>query len=381
MSYRVRERVVNGDPVLLAGAGIVAIVLLAAPFILGPVQVSLLVTVMLFALFGTAFNLLYGYTGLLSFGHAMFVAMAAYTTTKVFNLIGPELGFPDLFGGVSVLATFLLALVLGVALTTLLAVFVGYFSVQLEEIYFAMITLSFSMAFFVILLQDITGQLANRAGLGETATRLLVTNGDDGLTLPFAAMGEVDLFGFTFQFMDINSLLAFYFITLFIVGVSMYLLWRIVRSPFGAVCMAIRENPQRARALGIDVTRHQWAAFVLSGTFSGIVGVLWAPLQSSVVPGISHWTFSAIPVLVTIIGGPYAFLGPTVGAFVYRYLRWIIDQYPTLEARWQLIFGIILLLVVLFFRNGVAGGLEDIWNRVRGGPTPGEDEEPAAGDD
>jgi branched-chain amino acid transport system permease protein len=90
-------------------------------------------------------------------------------------------------------------------------------------------------------------------------------------------------------------------------------------------------------------------------------------LQSSVIPGIAHWTFSAVPVLVTVIGGPYAFLGPTVGAFVYEYLRWYIDQYPALAARWQLVFGIILLVVVVFFENGVAGGLQSLWSRIRSG--------------
>ena len=364
MSYRIRDRLAVGglSPVVVAVAFVVGVGLLSVPFVLEPFLVALFITALLFALFGTAFNLLYGYTGLLSFGHAMFVAVAAYTGTKVFNVIAPALAFGDLFGGVSVLATFALALVLAVATSTLLAVFVGYFSVQLEEIYFAMITLSFSMAIFVILLQDITGQLAEAAGLGAVATDLLATNGDDGLTIPFEAVGRVDLFGFAFKFVDITSWVAFYYVVLLVFLGSMYALWRIIRSPFGTVCTAIRENPDRAQALGIDVTRHQWKTFVISGAFSGIVGGLWGPLQSSVVPGIGHWTFSAIPVLATIIGGPYAFLGPTIGAFVYEFLRWYIDQFPAFAARWQLVFGVILLAVVLLFNNGVSGGIERLWS-------------------
>lgn len=369
MSYTetVRERVQNGELTALVSVLLVGIVLAGAPLFLGPVHTSLLITILLVAIFGTAFNLLYGYTGLLSFGHAMFLAVAAYATAKVFNIVGPMLGFSDLFGGVSVLATFALAVVLGVAVATILAVFVGYLSVQLEEIYFAMITLSFSMAIFVVLLQDITGQLAEIVGLGETGTELLATNGDDGLIISYQAMGEVDLFGLGFTFMNINDYLAFYFVVLSFFAASMYALWRIVRSPFGTVCMAIRENPQRARALGINVTRHSWATFIVSGAFTGLVGTMWAPLQSSVIPGIGHWTFSATPVLVTVIGGPYSFFGPTVGAFVYEYLRWYIDQYPALAARWQLVFGIILLAVVIFFENGVTGGLRSLWNWVRNG--------------
>ena len=374
MSYTdaVSERFRNGDLLAVVAAVVVAAALVGAPLFLGPVQTSLLITMLLIAIFGTAFNLLYGYTGLLSFGHAMFLAVAAYATAKVFNVLGPLLGFDELFGGVSVLATFGLAVLLGVALATLVAVFVGYLSVQLEEIYFAMITLSFSMAIFVVLLQDITGQLAEILGLGETATELLATNGDDGLTISFRAMGEVNLLGVEFTFMNITDYLAFYFVVLFFFAASMYALWRIVRSPFGTVCMAIRENPERARALGIDVTRHSWATFVVSGAFTGLVGTMWAPLQSSVVPGIGHWTFSAVPVLVTVIGGPYAFLGPTVGAFVYEYLRWYIGQYPALAARWQLVFGIILLAVVIFFENGVTGGIRSLWNWLRSGLSSGE---------
>lgn len=365
MSYKVTNRFINGElsPLKLAVVLIVALVLVTVPFIFQPFLTALFITALLFALFGTAFNLLYGYTGLLSFGHAMFILISAYTATKVFNVVAPALGFGDIFGGVSVLATFVFALVLAVVMATLLAIVVGYFSVQLEEIYFAMITLSFSMALFVLFWQDITGQLAERAGVGEFGLRLLGTNGDDGLTLPFTAIGDVNLFGLTFKFVDISTWIVFYYVTLLVFLVSMYALWRVTRSPFGTICTAIRENPERAQAIGVNVNRHQWKTFIISGAFSGIVGAFWAPLQSSVVPDIGHWTFSAIPVLATVIGGPYAFLGPSLGAFVYEFLRWYIDQIPALAARWQLIFGIVLAAVVLLFNNGVAGGVQrlSVW--------------------
>lgn len=285
MSYTdtVRDRFTNRDLPVIAAAIVAAVALVGAPLFLGPVETSLLITMLLIAIFGTAFNLLYGYTGLLSFGHAMFLAVAAYATAKVFNVVGPLLGFSELFGGTSVLATFALAVVLGVAVATLLAIPIGYLSVQLEEIYFAMITLSFSMAVFVVLLQDITGQFAEILSLGETATELIATNGDDGLIVSFEAMGDVNLFGLEFTLMNINDYLAFYFVVLFFFAASMYALWRIVRSPFGTVCMAIRENPERARSLGIDVTRHSWATFVVSAAFTGLVGTMWAPLQLSLI--------------------------------------------------------------------------------------------------
>jgi branched-chain amino acid transport system permease protein len=349
MSYGVRDRLLNVErPGILAGLGFVA--LLLAPLVLPPFQINLLTRTLIFAVFATAFNLLYGYTGLLSFGHAMFVAVAGYAVAKFVHVISPALGFPELFGGTEVLATFFGALVFGVIAATLLAIFVGYLSVQLQEIYFAMITLSFSMAIYVIALQDIGG----------------LTQGSDGLTF---LLGNVDLFGFEFILVNIRNPVMYYIITVFLFAGAMYALLRIVRSPFGMICTAIRENPDRAEALGIDVTRHSWVTFIISGAFSGLAGAILIPLSTNVNPSFAYWTFSAEPVIMTVIGGPYSFLGPMVGAFTYEYLRWFISQFEVLEANWQFTFGFILLIVVLFFNNGVAGGFERIRARLGSGDT------------
>jgi branched-chain amino acid transport system permease protein len=354
MSYGFTERfrtVGNTSWVVLA----VAVLLVAAPFLLGGYQTGILTQTIIVALFATAFNLLYGYTGLLSFGHAMFVAAAGYTVATTVGQISPALGVPEAFGAASPLATWTLALVLGVLVATLLAVFVGFLSVRLEEIYFALITLAFSMAVYVMVLQDTVGAILAVFGIGDGN----FTNGSDGLTF---IMGDVDLFGWQFQLVDIVNPFAYYFLALLVVSLGMYALWRIVNSPFGMVCRAIRENPERASALGIDVNRHQWMTFIISGAFSGLAGALLIPLATNVNPSYAYWTFSAEPVIMTVIGGPYAFFGPIVGAFTYEYLRWFISQFPLLEEYWQFSFGVLLLLVVLFFDNGVAGGV----NRFRG---------------
>jgi branched-chain amino acid transport system permease protein len=333
------------------GIAAVGVLLLVAPLLFGGFQTSLLTRTLIFVLFATAFNLLYGYTGLLSFGHAMFIAVAGYTVAKSVSVLAPMLGFADLFGGVSPLATWAFAIVMGVALATVVAVFIGYLSVRLEEIYFALITLAFSMAIFVVFLQDTIGALLEAAGIGDGN----FSNGSDGLSF---IMGDVDLFGLEFRLVNIIDPVEYYFLSLFVVTLGMYLLWRIVRSPFGAVCQAIRENPERAEALGINVTFHQWMTFILSGAFSGLAGALLIPLATNVNPeSHAHWTASADPVIMTVIGGPYSFLGPALGAFTYEYLRWFIRQFPLLEQYWQFSFGVLLLFVVLFFDNGVAGGL------------------------
>lgn len=347
MSYGFTERL--RDRKNAAGvAVVVAVALVAAPFFLGGFQVNLLTETMCFILFATAFNLLYGYTGLLSFGHAMFVAVAGYAVALTVLEISPMLGIPGLFGGAAPLATWILALIIGVVVATVLAVFIGFLSVRLEEIYFAIITLSFSMAIYVVVLQDTVGSL-----LGAE-----ITNGSDGLTF---VMGSVDLFGWQFRLVDIINPLAYYFLTLIVVSVAMFGLWRIVRSPFGMICLAIRENPERSESLGINVRYHRWITFIISGAFSGLAGALLIPLYTNVNPQYAYWTFSAQPVIMTVIGGPYAFLGPAIGAFTYEYLRWFISQFPTLEANWQISLGLLLLVVVLFFDNGVAGGV----NRFR----------------
>jgi branched-chain amino acid transport system permease protein len=343
MSYgftkRIRDRRSETGVAILG-----AVAFVAAPFLLGGFLVNLLAEILCFVLFATAFNLLYGYTGLLSFGHAMFVAVAGYAVALTVTDLSPMLGIPGMFGGASPLATWFLALIIGALAATILAVFIGYLSVRLEEIYFAIITLSFSMAIYVVVLQDTIGSL-----LGQE-----ITNGSDGLTF---IMGRVELFGLQFRLVDILNPLAYYFLTLGVVTVAMFALWRIVRSPFGMICLAIRENPERAESLGIDVRRHRWVAFIISGAFSGLAGALLIPLYTNVNPQYAYWTFSALPVIMTVIGGPYAFLGPAIGAFTHEYLREFIRQYPTLEANWQISLGVLLLVVVLFFNNGVAGGV------------------------
>ena len=376
MAYGLRHRISDARREELAAAAVVVLALLLAPFITGPSQTRLLITIILFAVFSTAFNLLYGYTGLLSFGHAMFIVVAAYTAAKVFRRVGTSDAMEATFGGAQVLASFGLALVAGVIAAAIVGVVIGYLCVQREEIYFALLTLSFSMALWAIFQQDILGQVARGAG-GEGFT-LFNTGGSDGLPVSFRLLGDVDLFGLQFELVNINDYYAYYFTVLLVSALAMYLMWRLIQSPFGETCKAIRENPGRAEALGIDRTYHSWMAFVISGTFSGLVGAMIVPLRGGALPNLAHWSFSAFPVVMTVIGGPYAFLGPAAGAFVFEFVRELIAQFPVLEERWQLVFGVILLGVVLYFENGVAGGLDRLRSRVVGGEAEAAEEAPTA---
>lgn len=299
-----------------------------------PFQIYLFTEFLIIALFAVAFNLLYGYTGLLSFGHAMFFGAGAYGLAIVMR--DYQSAVADTVGtGAAPLATFVVGGLAGVLLALVIAVPVGYLSVRLEEIYFALITLAFGMLFYSLLLQDPYG----------------LTNGSDGV---FVLLGMVELGGTEFR---LSGRRTYYYITAVVVTLSIYAIWRIINSPFGTICKALRESPDRAAALGVNVTVHRWMTFVVSALFVGIAGVLIAGFSSVATPNQAHWSMSATPVVATVIGGASYFAGPIVGAFLYHYVRWAITQFPTLEAYWELVFGIMLIAVVLYFKQGAAGGL------------------------
>jgi branched-chain amino acid transport system permease protein len=327
-----REVVSNGwTTERFAVLGLIGLVLLA----FGPTfQVYLFTEFMIIALFALAFNLLYGYTGLLSFGHAMFYAGGSYGMAIVLRDASPYVA--EVVGsGIAPLVTFVLGAVAGVSLVLLIAVPVGWLSVRLEEIYFALITLAFGMLVFSIIIQ-------NPGGL---------TRGTDGVIV---TLGITEVAGMEFR---LGERRTYYFLTAAIVLPSIYAIWRVVNSPFGTVCKAIRESPDRAAALGVDVTYHRWMTFVVSAAFVGVAGVLIAGLANVASPYHAHWTTSAIPVVATVIGGATFFAGPIVGAFVFLYVRWGISRFPALEAHWEFFFGLMLIGTVLYFKQGAAGGL------------------------
>lgn len=335
---------------------VIGIGLLALPFVVPSFQQFLIAETLLLILLATAFNLLYGYTGLLSFGHAMFIAVPGYTFAIFLLDVVPETALSDAGGGANPLVLLFAGFIVAMVVTFLITVPIGYLSVQLREIYFAMITLSFSMAIFAVADRNIGG----------------LSNGDDGRTV---ILSQTELLGFEFSLMDPFFL---YFIILLFFAPAMYLMWRIVNSPFGQVCKAIRENPERARAIGINVTKHSWYTFILSGMFSAIAGVFIVPLRTFINPAVANWSFGAEPVIMTVLGGPYSFLGPAVGAIVFRYARWFISRFPLLEANWELFLGSIILVMVLFFSGGIVGGLKKLLGRLRNRQSESPASEPSS---
>lgn len=297
------------------------VVSFAAFFALFPFLVpykALAAQILIFGLLTMGFNLLYGYTGLLSFGHAAYYGLGAYGT----GLLLAKAKVGSLWLGI--LAGPLLAMLGGAV--------IGFFCLRRRGIYFAMLTLAFAQ-----LLYFVAFHLAD------------VTGGDDGLRgIPQLPL---NLFGWN---IPIDSTLGFYYFAYVLVLLAVAGLKRILDSPFGTVLQAIRENGDRASACGYDVNRIKHLSFVFSATFAGLAGGLDA-LRLAVVPVESlFWTTSGQVVIMTLLGGAGTFFGPFVGAGTYLVLE---DRLSVFTESWPLVIGLIFMAFVLFLPKGIWGTL------------------------
>ena len=316
------------DTSRLAHLGLVVglLVLIAAPFLgLYPVFVM---TALCYAIFACAFNLLLGYTGLLSFGHAAYFATAAYATGWLVRSAGlpPELG---------VLA--------GVVIAAAVGLVVGLIAIRRQGIYFAMITLAMAqMLYFVFLQAPFTG---GEDGLqGVPRGKLLGT-------FPLASQPQGKLFGV----IPVPDDVLMYFVVLAIFVAVFMFVRRIVHSPYGQVLKAIRENEPRAISLGYDVDRYKLLAFVLSTALAGLGGSLKVLVLGFATLSDAHWSLSGEVVLMTLLGGMGTFAGPVLGAFTIIGLQnFLADRVGS----WvTVIIGVIFVVCVVAFRRGFVGEL------------------------
>ena len=302
-----------------AAAALAAVVLLV-PVLAGPFLRYLVLNMLLLALLALSFNLLFGMTGLLSFGQGAFYAGGAYGAALLLRA-----GVPLLW-----------SILLGAASATALAALIGAFCVRHTRIYFSMLTLAFGMLVYAVVWK-------------WTA----VTGGDDGLIgIPRGRLGlpgPLDV--------SLDAPVRYYLFAAILVLLSMAILHRLSASPLGLALRSIRESAERAEFSGIPVRRTIYIAFVTAGLFAGLSGALLAPLEQTVSPSTAHWTKSAEPVMATLIGGPLSFLGPIVGAVVYLGLKEVIVRFTEY---WLLVFGLVLLGTVLAFRGGIVGTLREL---------------------
>jgi branched-chain amino acid transport system permease protein len=296
----------------------VAMVVMAVFFILAPLVVYpvFMMKVMCFALFACAFNLLIGYGGLLSFGHAMFLGTAGYASAHAAKVWGftPEL-----------------AILFGTAAAGVLGLLTGLLAIRRQGIYFAMITLALAqMVFFFYLQTPFTG-------------------GEDGIQ----SVPRGRLFGL----IDLTQPMAMYAVVFVVFFGGFLLIYRIVHSPFGQVLKAIRENESRAVSLGYDVDRYKLLAFVLSASLAGLAGATKALVFQLASLTDAHWSMSGEVVLMTLLGGLGTIFGPVAGAAIII----TMEHYLSQLGAWVLVVqGAIFVVCVLAFRRGVIGELANL---------------------
>jgi len=307
----------------VVGIAVVIVVLVALPFVVDPYQTVLLSYGLVFAIAALGFNLLLGYTGLLSFGHSAYFGTGAYAVAFIVKYLKIESMEAFVVGGI-------------LASAVVAAVF-GFVCVRYTRIFFGILTLALSQVLWSLAFKF-----------------FWVTGGTDGLRVPTPTLlgGAVRMpAGAAGDKQDFLSHRYYYYVlALFLVCVAV--MWVIVHSPFGKALQAIRDNETRAEFVGVQVRHYRWVAFLISGAFTGLAGALWVPLNGLTTPDILHWQFSGEMVFFTVLGGFQTFLGPVVGAIVFNYLKTFAVGYTVY---WQMLLGVVLVVLVLVLPAGIVG--------------------------
>lgn len=287
--------------------------------------------VLVWALFATSLNLLVGYTGLVSFGHAAYFGVGAYTTALLMKRAG---------------APFLLAFPAAGVLAGVCALVFGFFCVRLTRIYFAMLTLAFAQIVWAICFK-----------WNE------VTGGEQGMPdIPYPDFAVLERLGAAVPALGGWRMAEYYyFVTLGLVALCLWGLRRIVGSPFGRMLTTIRENAERAEFIGVDVRLYELIAFTLAGAFAGLAGGLFGIFNRGVFPDFAYWTKSSEVLIMTLLGGMGTFWGPSLGALVLILLNQEIVSYTEY---WPFVLGTILVVLLFVFPGGIAGALDGAARRL-----------------
>ena len=316
----------------LLGVAIVILVVLALlPRMVEPYQTVLLTYGLIMAIAALGFNLLLGYTGLLSFGHSAYFGAGAYTVAFIVRDLGVQSMELCILGGL-----------LG---TVLVAALFGFVCVRHTRIFFGILTLALSQVLWSLAFKF-----------------FWVTGGTDGIRVASAKLtllaGLIDFHGpGSYQ----RFVISYYYYVLGLFAISTVVMWVIVHSPFGKALQAIRDNETRASFIGISVRQYRWIAFLISGLFTGLAGILWVPLNGLTTPDILYWPFSGEIVFMSVLGGFRNFTGPIVGAVVFNYLK----TYAIASTEyWQLLLGVVLVVLVMVLPTGIVGTVSRLAARL-----------------
>jgi branched-chain amino acid transport system permease protein len=314
--------------IMLAAA--IAMLLALVPGFADSYQTMLLAYGLIMAIAALGFNLLFGYTGLLSFGHSAYFGVGAYTVALLVQYFA--------------IRSMELYLLLGLIASGVVSALFGYLCVRHTRIYFGILTLALSQV------------------LWSLALKLYwITGGSDGMRVPRPQLlgGLVVFKGEDFS-RFIND---YYYYVLTLFTICVLLMWLIVHSPFGKALQAIRDNETRARFLGLRIRRFRWLAFLISGMFTGLAGILWVPLNGLTTPDDTlYWPFSGQIVFMTLMGGFGNFSGPIVGGIIFNYLK----TYAVAATEyWQFLLGAVLVVLVLLLPTGIVGAAARLAHRRR----------------
>jgi branched-chain amino acid transport system permease protein len=321
------------NPRAVLGVAAAVLVLALLPAVLPPFETLQVSYGLIFAIAALGFNLLLGYTGLLSFGHSAFFGTGAYMAAFLVK-----------YAGVTSMEAFVLA---GAVASLLVAAVFGAVCVRYTRIFFGILALALSQV------------------LWSLALKLFwVTGGTDGLRVPTPTLLGGAIASAIGASEDKTAFLAhrYYYYVLAVFLVAVGVMWLIVHSPFGKALQAIRDNEVRAEFVGVQVRRYRYVAFLVSGTFTGLAGALWVPLNGLTTPDILYWTFSGKIVFMAVLGGFRTFWGPIVGAFVFNYLE-VFAVGATVY--WQMVLGVILVALVLAMPTGLVGTAAQLVARWR----------------
>jgi len=301
--------------------------LIVLPFVVPPYQTVLLSYGLVLAIAALGFNLLLGYTGLLSFGHSAYFGVGAYAVALIVKYLK--------------VSSLEILIVGGILASAAISALFGFLCVRYTKIFFGILTMALSQVLWSLAFKF-----------------FWVTGGSDGLRVPTPTLlgGLVRAGNDKFEFLSHRY--YFYVLAIFVAAVAV--MWVIVHSPFGRALQAIRDNETRAEFVGVQVWHYRWVAFLISGMFTGLAGALWVPLNGLTTPDILHWTFSGKMVFFTVLGGFQTFFGPIVGAIIFNYLETYAVGHTVY---WQMVLGIVLVVLVLALPAGIVGTLRRLLPR------------------
>jgi branched-chain amino acid transport system permease protein len=311
----VRMRFPSSKFAFLIGVILLALLPLLSPSLISSYYLDLLTKVLIFGIALLGYDILAGYTGLVSLGHALFFGLGGYCAAYFINGYSTNL---------------IPALLFALLVASIIGLVVGYFSTQTKDIFFVFLTLAFAQFFYL-------------AAFNLTT----ITGGDNGITIQKVTLGVPGLWE-----AGIPRPFGFYYLTVFFFAMTYWICWKVTESPFGRVLVAIRENEQRVGFLGYNIRWLKIKSYMISITFTTLAGVLFATYQDFVSPGMLHWTISGDFILMAVLGGMGTLIGPVLGGGIVLFLG---DELSSYTENWMIFIGAFFVVMIIFAPNGVVG--------------------------